>query len=99
MLDDLLKRACAGQVVSEEYIPPPVVTSAGKKSVEPQPALSTPSPLSEELAVPPPVPIRPPPVPPLVLRGLVADSQNTSKFTFPAEQISENMGVCEMALL
>jgi coiled-coil and C2 domain-containing protein 1 len=71
MLDDLLKKAYAGQAVNEEDIPPSVVTSAGKKSVEPQapmpPSLSSSSsPPSEELAVPsrpappPPVPVLPP---------------------------------------
>lgn len=108
-LDDILKRAHAGQVVNEEDIPPPVLTSAGKKSVEPQPPLipSAPSPPSEELAVPtrpappPPVPVRPPPVvprPPLgvPLPGLVADNQNTSTFPSAAEQTSENTTTLNM---
>ncbi|PNF27118.1 Coiled-coil and C2 domain-containing protein 1-like [Cryptotermes secundus] len=103
-LDDLLKRAHAGQVVNEEDIPPPVLTSAGKKSVEPHPSPSpsAPSHPSEELAAPsrpappPPVPVRSPPVPPrpplgVPLPGLVADDQNTSTSPSPAEETSENM--------
>jgi len=53
-LSDLLKQARAGQVVKEEDIPPPVVTSAGKKYVQPSPPdpSSSPLPPSEELPTP-----------------------------------------------
>ena len=44
-LSDLLKQARAGQVVKEEDIPPPVVTSVGKKYVQPSPPDPSSSPL------------------------------------------------------
>ncbi|XP_069677643.1 coiled-coil and C2 domain-containing protein 1-like isoform X2 [Periplaneta americana] len=58
-LGDLLKQARAGRVVNEEDIPPPVLTTAGKKPPEPQPAMS---PAAED--VPIPIPSRPAPPPP-----------------------------------
>lgn len=53
-LGDLLKHARAGHMVKEEDIPPPVVTSGGKKYVQPFPHDSSSSPLrpSEELSAP-----------------------------------------------
>ncbi|PSN49772.1 Coiled-coil and C2 domain-containing-like protein 1 [Blattella germanica] len=56
-LNDLLKQARAGRVVNEEDIPPPVVTTAGKKPTEPPAAISP----SEDV----PVPVRPAPPPPV----------------------------------
>lgn len=46
-LGDLLKQARAGRVVNEEDIPPPVVTSTGKKDVQPFPLDSSSSPLPQ----------------------------------------------------
>ena len=60
-LGDLLKQARAGQIVKEEDIPPPVVTSAGKKYVQPFPLDSSSSPLPPPEELPTPTHLAPPP--------------------------------------
>ncbi|XP_021922806.1 coiled-coil and C2 domain-containing protein 1-like isoform X2 [Zootermopsis nevadensis] len=106
-LNDLLKQALSGKAVSEEEIPPPVVTVAGKKSVEPDLPSSARSPPSKELPVPsrpappPPVSVQPPPVPPhpplgVPLPGIVADDINNSTSQSPVELTGEGSKTLNM---
>lgn len=60
-LSDLLKQARAGQVVKVEDIPPPVMTSAGKKYVQPSPPDSSSSPLPPPEELPTPAHLAPSP--------------------------------------